>query len=212
MTAAPRPRPRAVRIAIGLALLAGLMGGVSCRRGPVPDEPHVVPRGYLAVLQLDHEGRRLGFGPFVGYYFKPDRPGRLEALSFVCFNERQFYTRDLPATARLFQGTAVLTTLPDTGRDLPRGSRINPVFFPDAPEAWRRSRPTSPEGYVHFHSCYNAAGPVRTGYWLRHVALTGFTYDMGGRVGPDSPLHHEVTPGVDLEFARIIEFDRGPRR
>jgi hypothetical protein len=33
------------------------------------------------------------------------------------------------------------------------------------------------------------------GYWLRHTAKARFTYDMGGRVSPDSPLHHRVAPG-----------------
>ena len=63
---------------------------------------------------------------------------------------------------------------------------------------------------MHFHSCYNSQGPVLTGYWLRHEARAEFTYDMGGRVGPDSPLYHKVNSGVDKAFGRIIEFDRGP--
>jgi hypothetical protein len=33
------------------------------------------------------------------------------------------------------------------------------------------------------------------GYWLRHTAKARFTYDMGGRVSPDSPLHHRLAPG-----------------
>jgi len=61
-------------------------------------------------------------------------------------------------------------------------------------------------------SCYDATGPVRAGCWFRHEARASFTYDMGGRVGPGSPLYHEVTPEPDREFARIIEFDRGPFR
>jgi hypothetical protein len=40
--------------------------------------------------------------------------------------------------------------------------------------------------------------------------MAAFTYDMGGRVGPDSVLYHKVMPGSDKAFARIIEFDRGP--
>lgn len=42
------------------------------------------------------------------------------------------------------------------------------------------------------------------------MAVDEFTYDMGGRVGPDSPLYHEVTPGTDRDFAKIMEFDYGP--
>jgi hypothetical protein len=53
---------------------------------------------------------------------------------------------------------------------------------------------------------------VLTGYWIRHVAVSEFTYDMGGRVGKKSPLYHRVRKGPDREFARIIEFDRGPAR
>jgi hypothetical protein len=33
---------------------------------------------------------------------------------------------------------------------------------------------------------------------------------MGGRVTSESLLYHRVTKGVDRDFARIVEFDRGP--
>jgi hypothetical protein len=48
------------------------------------------------------------------------------------------------------------------------------------------------------------------GYWLIHEATASFTYDMGGRVTPESPLFHETSPGVDTAFAHIVEFDQGP--
>lgn len=51
----------------------------------------------------------------------------------------------------------------------------------------------------------------RHGYWLRHVGAAEFIYDMGGRVSSDSILYHRVKKGVDRDFARLIEFDRGPR-
>lgn len=190
--------------------VAAVVGGAGCRPGPLPEKPQVIPHGYVATLQIDQDGRRLGFGPFVGYYFRPPDPADLRTLTFVCFNERQFYTLDLPDGEQLFEGTAVRATLPDTGFRVPRSARINPVFFPEAPHAWPASRPVPRDEFVHFHSCYDAAGSVRTGYWLRHVAVTNFTYDMGGRVGERSPLFHAVTAGVDTNFARIIEFDRGP--
>jgi hypothetical protein len=65
---------------------------------------------------------------------------------------------------------------------------------------------------VHFHSCYNGIGPVLIGYWLRHTAAADFTYDMGGRVAENSPLYHRVQKGVDRDFAKIIEFDKGPQK
>ncbi len=169
-----------------------------------------VPRGYLAVLEIEQDGRRLGFGPFEGYYFKPDKTADLTRLKFVCFNERSFYTRDLPENARLFEGEAVLTRLPEVDFEIPATDRINPVFFPETPQPWIESRPQPRDEFLHFHSCYDSQGPVLTGYWVRHKAVAAFTYDMGGRVGPDSPLYHEVTPGIDRDFARIVEFDRGP--
>lgn len=61
-----------------------------------------------------------------------------------------------------------------------------------------------------FHSAYDAVGPVRAGFWLRHVGVETFTYNMGGRVDESSALYHRVEPGVDTAFARILEFDRGP--
>lgn len=191
------------------ALLVGwLLSGCPA---PHPDSvPLDVPHGYVNRLWFHAEGVRVGFGPFVGYYFKPADPGKLTDLSFRCYNERQFYTSDLPANALLYEGTAVRATLPPEGV-IPEGSaRIRPAFFQDAPKSWIQTRPGPKDEYLHFHSGYSGAGAARTGYWLRHVAVADFTYDMGGRVKQTSTLHHEVEKGVDKEFPRIIEFDRGP--
>ena len=170
-----------------------------------------VPRGYVPVLEIKQEGRLFRIGPFVGYYFKPEDPNDLSSLKFVCFNERSFYTLDLPENAKLFEGDAMFRTLPVEDFPLPRGQdRIQPVFFQDAPAGWLATRPEPQDEFLHFHSCYDAAGPVRHGYWIRHYATADFTYDMGGRVGEGSPLYHAVKAGVDKNFARIVEFDSGP--
>jgi hypothetical protein len=174
--------------------------------GPAP----AVPRGYVNRLEVTTSGRWCQFGPFVGYYFRPENPNDLTQLSFVCFNERRFYTRDLPENAKLFTGEAVYVTLPETDFSIPTKRRINPVFFSEAPKIWRQTRPSPQEEFRHFHSCYDAAGPVRAGFWFRHVGAATFTYDMGGRVTKESPLYHRVTPGPDLQFAEIMEFDQGP--
>ncbi|MFZ7125207.1 MAG: hypothetical protein ACOWWM_03515 [Desulfobacterales bacterium] len=192
-----------------LVLAAFAVAG--CQEAAVPEasEP-AIPHGYVERIEILHEGRLLGFGPFVGYYFRPPDPSDLSRLKFVCFNIENFYTLDLPAHAQLFRGEALFRVLPDNGAALPGSDRINPVFFEEAPPEWLATRPTPMEEFVHFHSCYDAQGPSRAGYWLRHVGLAEFTYDMGGRVGPGSPLYHAVIPGPDGNFARIVEFDRGP--
>ena len=96
---------------------------------------------------------------------------------------------------------------------LPRGAeRIQPVFPKDIPPGWLATRPPPQEEFVHFHSAYDATGPVRTGYWLRHRAVAAFTYDMGGRVNAGSVLYHRVERGTDLTFPPLVEFDRGPDR
>ena len=169
-----------------------------------------VPKGYVARLDIQLKDRLLGFGPFVGYYFKPLNPEDLTRLSFVCYNEDSFYTRDLPENTLLFEGEALLTQLVDTGFPLPSENRINPVFFGDAPGKWLNDRPRPRDEYLHFHSCYDGLGPVLAGYWIRHEGKASFTYDMGDRIGPDSPLYHEVHPGIDKQFAKIMEFDAGP--
>jgi hypothetical protein len=166
----------------------------------------------MARLEQMHDGGLIGFGPFVGYYFRPEDPRDLSRLQFICFNENRFYSSDMPDGAKLYEGTAVRTTLPQADFTIPNSERINPVFFPAAPVAWRNSRPEPQDVFVHFHSGYNASGPVRTGYWLRHVAVADFTYDMGGRVEEKSPLYHRVRKGPDRDFARIVEFDRGPQK
>ncbi|MEX2606567.1 MAG: hypothetical protein WD708_04410, partial [Kiritimatiellia bacterium] len=179
---------------------------------PVPEaaEPPRPPRGYVDRVRLRVDGTQVGFGPFVGYYFKPVSLEDLTHLEFRCYNERGFYTDDLPENALLFTGSARFRRLPDSG-NLPRGNaRILPVVFRDAPDDWKATRPEPADEYLHFHSAYDAVGPVRAGFWLRHVGTASFTYNMGGRVDETSVLHHQVNPGVDKAFARILEFDRGP--
>lgn len=205
-----RPAPR-----IGLSILLGLILA-SCSGGSdvTSSSSPKIPRGFVNRLEIQVGARVLSFGPFVGYYFKPSGGGDLQTLDFICFNERSFYTRDVPADTPLFEGQAVWRQLPETGRPVPAadGRRIVPVFFEAAPAAWRDSRPEPREEYRHFHSAHDARGAVHYGYWLRHVALARFTYDMGGRVDQGSPLYHHVQPGVDRGFARVIEFDHGPRQ
>lgn len=187
------------------------LAALGCEQSGGKDAEPDVPRGYVSQIRVEQKDRILNFGPFVGYYFRPETRGDFTRLKFVCFNERSFYTKDLPANARLFEGTAVLARLPDADFTLPDSARINPVYFSEAPSPWIDSRPEPRDEFLHFHSCYDVRGPVLTGYWLRHEAVSEFTYDMGGRVDRESPLYHEVRPGTDKDFARIIEFDSGPR-
>ncbi len=195
---------------IFFALVIGLMLPGCQEPAPAESDRLEVPRGYVDRLWFQADGVRTGFGPFKGYYFKPISPDNLGELRFRCYNEDQFYTRDLPANTLLYEGTAIRASLPPEG-EIPAGdARIRPVFFADAPKSWKQSRPAPKDDFLHFHSGYSGAGAVRTGYWLRHVAVESFTYDMGGRVNESSPLHHRVQPGVDREFACILEFDRGP--
>lgn len=197
-------------LAVGLMLVVGIiLGGVLLPEGS-SGAPAPIPDGYAAVLTFEHDGQSLSFGPFVGYYFCQTEAGAVETVDFICRNERNFYTKDKPADALLFEGRGVLITLPETEYSIPRTHRINPVFFSDAPDIWIESRPEPKSLFLHFHSCYTQSGAVRTGYWLRHTAKAAFTYDMGGRVGENSPLYHEVTPGENVAFPTIIEFDHGP--
>lgn len=167
------------------------------------------PRGYYSQLEFLRQGQRLSFGPFVGYYFRPEHGDDLTRLKFRCYNERQFYTDQLPVDTLLFEGEAVLMSLPQV-RALPRNAaRIEPVFFAEAPPEWLQSRPAPQERFVHFHSAYSAAGPSYTGYWLHHQAVRSFVYNMGGRVGTDSPLYHQASPDAPQRFPHIIEFDAG---
>lgn len=198
---------RVLRVALlATALFAWGCSGQQERQSSPP-----VPRGYQAELRVERDGEVAGFGPFVGYYFHAADPDDLSRLSFVCFNERGFYSSDAPVNARLFSGEAVLGTLPGSRSDQPEPEgRITPVFFSDAPAAWLDARPEPKESFRHFHSLHDGAGARMDGYWLAHRGEASFTYDMGGRVGPDSPLYHAVSSGPDSRFATIIEFDQGP--
>lgn len=196
------------QVLVGIVLISMLSG--CAPTGGNADNGIEVPRGYVSTLQLQRNGENLRFGPFVGYYFRPPNLEDLTRLDFICFNEQSFYTRDVPSGTKLFEGTAILADLPIVGRKPRSTKRIHPVFWEDVPVAWRNSRPADEEGYRHFHSCYNQSGASMRGYWLRHVAVTNFVYDMGGRVDPTSPLYHVVSVGIDTNFAQIVEFDAGP--
>jgi hypothetical protein len=170
------------------------------------------PRGFYSQLEFLYHGQLLSFGPFVGYYFKPDNGDNLKQLEFRCYNERQFYTDQKPVDALLFEGVALLGTLPRV-RDLPRSNaRIEPVFFDQASPEWLQSRPSPQDQFVHFHSGYDETGPSYTGYWLRHQAVDSFTYNMGGRVDKSSPLYHQTEPEEPERFPHIVEFDAGPQK
>jgi len=202
-----------IRRRIRLGWIALLFALVACGTDPTgaPPEKPAVPRGYMDRLEIQVDDRVLSFGPFVGYYFKPSSGSDLSQLDFLCFNERSFYTRDLPAGALLYSGHARWQRLPDAMATIPAdGRRIVPVFFSQVPDVWLDSRPAPSDEYVHFHSAHDGRGAVRYGYWLSHTAKARFTYDMGGRVSPGSPLYHRVEPGPDRQFARIVEFDHGP--
>ncbi|HKK32272.1 MAG TPA: hypothetical protein VJ934_01760 [Desulfomicrobiaceae bacterium] len=197
---------------IGCLWLTAVLMLAACGNSSHEETSPSVPRGYYDRIEIIHQGRTLSFGPFVGYYFKPVRADDLTRLQVICFNERGFYTDDLPVNARLFQGEAVLTTLPEVSA-IPRSkNRITPIFFDNAPEAWLTSRPSPKEEFVHFHSAYTGTGAVFTGYWIRHQAVSEFTYDMGGRIRKESPLYHRAGPGTEGAFPHIIEFDRGPEK
>jgi hypothetical protein len=173
-----------------------------------PDVPH----GYQSTLRVMQNGTAATFGPFMGYYFRPEDPSDLSRLRFVCFNEDGFYSSDAPVNAKLFEGTAVLTRLPGNRNDQPQGQeRILPVFFDEAPKEWLETRPEPQDEFLHFHSMHDGRGARMDGYWVRHEAVADFTYDMGGRVEDGSPLYHRVTRGLDSDFARIVEFDKGPQ-
>jgi len=188
-----------------------VLSAVGCGSGKPGEVELDIPRGYMPTLMVERQGRLYRFGPFVGYYFRPADPQDLSRLRFVCFNEGGFYSSNAAKNERLFEGQAILVSLPDIGVKPPSSSeRIQPVFFEDAPAEWLETRPEPQNEFVHLHSLYDAQGAVLRGYWLRHSAVADFTYDMGGRVGPDSPLYHEVQKGVDRNFARIVEFDSGP--
>lgn len=182
----------------------------ACQDQPSSGAPPQVPRGYYAQLEVVHAGKQLSFGPFVGYYFKPVQYNDLTQLQFICFNERGFYTDQLPAGTLLFTGKAILATLPDNHPKPEPRQRINPVFFADAPQEWLATRPEPKDEYVHFHSAYDSKGAALTGYWLRHHPERDFTYNMGGRVAADSPLFHHASPNQPQNFPRIVEFDFGP--
>jgi len=100
---------RVVQIIVQAVIFLMLLYVSACSQEKT--HPLDVPRGYTNILEFEKGGRFLTFGPFVGYYFSPFNPEDLSRLKFICFNERSFYTRDLPENTKIFEGEAVLQTL-----------------------------------------------------------------------------------------------------
>ena len=125
-----------MNLPIKYGLVAWLFLLAACS-GEQIQAPAKIPRGYYATLRIVADGRQLHIGPFVGYYFKPVDPSDFSRMDFICLNERQFYTKDLPDGAKLYEGEAIQTTLP---REIPlpsaQGDRMHPIFDKDIPAAW----------------------------------------------------------------------------
>lgn len=102
----------------------------------------------MDTLQVETADGIISFGPFVGYYFKPENPAELTRLHFVCFNERKFYTNSISENEQLFEGEARLVRLPDANFTLPTSRRINPVFFSEAPAIWLDIRPEPKDEFL----------------------------------------------------------------
>ena len=77
--------------------------------------------------------------------------------------------------------------------------KVNCIIDTWTPE---KSEYYASKGYVHYHEFISVEdGSTHPSLvpWLKHIAVTSFTFDGGPAVGnPD--LIHEVTPGVDLSF------------
>ena len=151
------------------------------------------------------------FRPICGILFQARIRRRFNAPG-IHLSQRALLLHARPSGRRPAVHRPGALAAPDAHTAIPAagGRRIVPLFFSQAPDAWRDARPRPQADYVHFHSAYDDRGAVRHGYWLRHTAKARFTYDMGGRVTQDSPLYHLVEPGPDRRFARILEFDHGP--
>jgi hypothetical protein len=153
------------------------------------------PHGYMARLEQVHDGRMIGFGSFMGYYFRPENPRDLNRLRFVCFNENRFYSSDMPDGAKLYEGMAVRVKLPQADITIPAKNRINPVFFQEAPDAWLYTRPEPQDDFVHFHSCYDGTGPVLIG---------GCTLGIGKLWGPgDCVVASERGPDSETSSGNV---------
>lgn len=189
-------------VGLGAVALCLIVAGVAAGK-----EAGAAEEAATDQVVFQHRGRELRFGPFVGYRFEQTEDPT--TIRFVCRNERQFYTDDLPAGTILYGGEARLVELAPANKPLPRKGRVNPLRYDEVPQPWLATRPAPVEDWRHFHSCHDTHGAVRSGYWLRHEAEAAFVYDMGGRVGPESVLYHRVEPGIDRGFAQLMEFDHG---
>ena len=107
----------------------------------------------------------------------------------VCFNENRFYSSDMPDGAKLYEGTALLVTLPPTDISLPNENRSHPLFFQEAADVWRNSRPEPQDELFIFTPATTVSG--------RCSPDTGFVTWRS----PNSPMTWE---GVSARRVRCI--------
>lgn len=201
-----------VLIVLGAMVIHGLRGSsascVSWARSAPAYDPRREPEGWSRILTVPYEGETLRFGGIHGHYWRwLDRDeGRICGLHY---NTDKIHATGVDDGRLLYAVEGYLVRLPIPEEQVPQPEQeaaVLQLLTGDVPLTWLGEPRAA--GYVYWHGTYteqNRASAV--GFWLKHTALIAFTFDMGGE--PGYPFTHDVKPGVDLQYAPKLNFDRG---
>lgn len=173
-----------------------------------PVDPHGPPPGWSRTIAVQRAGGELAFGPIDGHYWR--RTGS-DTVCGLHYNAGRGTASQAPDGRLLYFVEGRLAHLPIPVDQVPQpvgDQRVVQQLTGDVPRTWLGA--PMPPGFVYWHGTYDvkARRATATGFWLRHIAVRSFTFDMGGDRG--YPFTHRVTPGVDMHFAPKLNFDVGP--
>ncbi len=174
-------------------------------------DPGAPPNGWTRLIVGTMDGEQIVYGNIPGHYWRltPDP----DVICGLHYNTGHTSATGEHSDALLYIVEGRRAGLPLERSETPQPEepwRVREELLEEAPVAWTETAPEEP-GYVYWRSFYHprerTAAPV--GYWLRHIAVSSFTFD-NGQDGGEYAFTHSVRPGIDLEFAPKLNFDAGP--
>jgi len=134
------------------------------------------PEGYTDKITLAVDGKDYSYGSIPGHFWKKDGEDKVVGVQYN--GDKPFpWASDVAADTKLYDVEGVVGTCKNG-------------YQADKPQQ---------AGFVHFHSTNE---DKNVGYWLKHTAVTDFTW-AGPSGNPD--VGRKVAVGTDNQFPNICE-------